>query len=672
MIKFQASKLSRNERHISHIHYFRLSLMVAFLIVLSLMLVLRLAYLQFSQYKRYATLSLKNQMSIIPIGPSRGIIYDKNGVVLAENIPVYVLEIIPERVKNITQTLQNLKKLIPSINDDDIDNFNKSRQQHHAYDPIPFKLKLSQEDVAIFASNQYQFPGVSIKALFIRHYPLGEITSHLLGYVGRINISELQSVNAINYRATNFIGKSGIEKFYEERLHGKVGYQQVETDVSGRTLRVLSKQTPISGAKLYLTIDARIQQAAHDALKGMRGAAVLMKVNNGEVLAMASSPSFDPNLFVNGISNADYRLLSNEIDRPLYNRAVRGLYPPASTIKPFVAIAGLEKGFADVNTRIYDPGWYKLPNVKHSYRCWKHTGHGVLNVRRAIMVSCDTYFYQLSNKMGIMAIEDMLSQFGFGQLTHIDLSEEASGLIPGPHWKRQSKGLPWYPGDTLITSIGQGFMLVSPLQLANATASLSQHGRRFRPHLVSKSIYDHDEVVRFKKIEEYPIQLKNNENWSIISEAMQSVITSNEGTGYRFGRNAPYSVAAKTGTAQVFSLSQDDKKRYFNIPAELRDHSLFIAFAPVDKPEVAIAVLVENDTSASQVARNILDAYFSIIHSNVSEKSNALKTDVVENNTPSSFSNSPHPPLRAGLLNTEEAHKMLLNNSESYLGRSQE
>lgn len=584
--------------------------MAALLIILSSLLVLRLAYLQFSQYKRYATLSLKNQMSILPIAPSRGIIYDKNGVVLAENIPVYVLEIIPERVKNIPQTLENLKKLLPSINTDDIDNFYRAKQQHHAYDPIPFKLKLSQEDVAIFASNQYQFPGVSIKALFMRHYPLGETTAHLLGYVGRINQQELQKVSVTNYRATNFIGKSGIEKYYEDNLHGQVGYQQIETDVSGRTLRILSKQTPVSGAKLYLTIDARLQQAAYEALQGKRGAAVLMSVQNGDILAMASAPSFNPNLFVNGISNADYLLLSNEQDRPLYNRAVRGLYPPASTIKPFIAIAGLEKGFANINTRVYDPGWYRLPNVKHAYRCWKHTGHGVLNVKRAIMVSCDTFFYQLSNKMGITAMEEMLSQFGFGQLTHIDLSEEASGLIPGPHWKRQSKGLPWYPGDTLITSIGQGFMLASPLQLANATASLSQQGRRYRPHLLNSMIYDHNKIINYKTIEEYPIRLKANENWAIVTEAMHSVITNNEGTGYRFGRNAPYSVAAKTGTAQVFSLSQDDKKQYLNIPAALRDHSLFIAFAPVENPQVAIAVLVEHDTTASQVARTILDAYF--------------------------------------------------------------
>lgn len=601
---------ANNDRTESRLHHFRLSLLVAMLIILSLILVLRLAYLQFSQYKRYATLSLKNQMSIIPIAPPRGIILDKNGVVLAENIPVYVLEIVPEGVKKLSETIQRLKLLLPSITDDDIRNFERARRQNHSYVPIPFKLKLTQEEVAIFASNQYQFPGVSIKARLMRYYPLAETTAHLLGYVGRINIQELQHVNSTNYRATNFIGKAGVEKYYEERLHGDVGYQQIETDVSGRAVRILTKQAPVSGSKIYLTIDSRLQQVAYDALKDKRGAVVVVDVKNGNILAMSSSPSFNPNLFVNGISNDDYKLLSNSQNRPLYNRAVRGLYPPASTIKPFIAIAGLDKEVINPATRIYDPGWYRLPNVTHVYRDWKRTGHGVINVKRAITVSCDSFFYQLGNKMGISAIEDMLVQFGFGQLTHVDLYEEAPGLVPSPHWKRQSKNLPWYPGDTLITSIGQGFMLASPLQMANATASLSQHGRRFRPHLLSKSIDDRGKTHVFRPTEEYPIQLKNTENWNIVAEAMQSVITSNEGTGYRFGRNAPYSVAAKTGTAQVFSMSQDEKKHYLNLPEALRDHSLFIAFAPVENPEIAIAVLVENDTAASFVARRVTDAYF--------------------------------------------------------------
>jgi penicillin-binding protein 2 len=596
----------------SELHHSRLSLLVAMLIVCSLLLVLRLAYLQFSEYKRFATLSLKNQMSILPIAPPRGIIVDKNGIVLADNIPVYVLEITPERITNIPQTLARLKKLIPSITDDDIDSFNRLRKQNRAYVPIPLKLKLNQEEVACFASNQHLFPGVSIKARLMRYYPLGEITAHLLGYVGRINLEELKRVNATQYRATNFIGKSGIERFYEDTLHGEIGYQHVETDVSGRTLRVLSKQAPTSGKKLYLTLDARLQRIAHEAMRDKRGAVVVINTQHGDILSMVSSPSYDPNLFVKGITPKDYQQLMLAEDKPLYNRAVRGLYPPASPVKPFISIAGLEKGAITPDTKIYDPGWYRLPGVKHVYRDWKRGGHGVMNLKRAITVSCDTYFYQLGNKIGISAIEDILVQFGFGQLTHVDLKEEAPGLVPSPHWKRQSKGLPWYPGDTLITSIGQGFMLASPIQLANATASLSQHGRRFRPHLLGSTQDDHGKKTRYKPLEEYPIQLKHGEYWNWVIEAMQSVITNNEGTGYRFGRDAPYSVAGKTGTAQVFSISQDEKKRNQSVPAELRDHSLFIAFAPVEHPEVAIAVIVEHDVTASSVARQVLDAYFDL------------------------------------------------------------
>jgi len=586
----RSNRSSTNDRFESQLHRFRLSLLVALLMVFSFILILRLAYLQFSEYRRYATLSLKNQMSIIPIAPSRGIILDKNGIILADNIAVYVLEMIPEHVKNITKTLQQLQVLIPSITDDDVDNFNHARTQNRSYVPIPIKLKLTQEDVAIFASNQHQFPGVSIKARLMRYYPLGEKTAHLLGYVGRINVQELQKVNNTNYRATNFIGKTGIEKYYEDILHGKVGYQQVETDVSGRTLRILSKQTPISGNKIYLTIDARLQEVAYEAMKNKRGAVVVMSVKDGNILAMLSSPSFNPNLFVNGINNTDYQQLANTPEKPLYNRAVRGLYPPASTIKPFIAIAGLDKGIITPATKIYDPGWYRLPGVSHQYRDWKRRGHGVINLKRAITVSCDTYFYQLGNKLGISAIEDMLMQFGFGQLTHVDLQEEAPGLVPGPAWKRRSKGAGWYPGDTLITSIGQGFMLASPLQLANATASLSLHGRRFRPHLLKSSAQGLGEIYEFKPLEEYPIQLHDNTYWSIVAEAMQGVVGGGEGTGHRFGHNTSYTVAAKTGTAQVFSGNQYEKKRYLDIPEALRDHSLFVAFAPVENPEIAIAV----------------------------------------------------------------------------------
>ncbi|HAT6956864.1 TPA: penicillin-binding protein 2 [Legionella pneumophila] len=603
----------KNYRAESQHQRFRLNLLIAILIILSLILILRLAFLQISEFKRYQTLSLKNQMSVIPIAPPRGVILDRNGVLLAENIPVYVLEITPERVKDMKQTLAKLRDLLPSITDEDIDNFNKARLQNRSFVPIPVKLKLSQEEVATFASNQYHFPGVSIKARLMRHYPLGEITAHALGYVGRINVQELKQVNSTNYRATNFIGKAGIEKYYEDILHGKVGYQMVETDVSGRTLRIINKVNPHSGAKLYLSIDARLQEAAYNALKDKRGAVVVINSRNGEILTMVSSPSFDPNIFVSGVSKTDYKVLSNALQRPLFNRAVRGVYPPASTIKPFVGLAGLDKGFITTTTEIYDPGKYKLPTSSHIYRDWKKTGHGVINFKRAITVSCDTFFYQLGNKMGISNIEDMLVKFGLGQLTHVDLHEEANGVIPSARWKRQTKGVSWYPGDTLISAIGQGFMLATPLQMANATASLSQHGQRFRPHLLIKTVNsDTNETEEYKPFEEYPVSLRDEANWEVVIDAMHSVLTSNEGTGYRFGRNPPYPVAGKTGTAQVYSGRQYEKAKYEDIPEHLRDNSLFIAFTPVEKPEIAIAVVVENDTIASTVARKVLDTYYQL------------------------------------------------------------
>lgn len=592
---------------------FRLNLLIALVIILSLLLILRLAFLQLSEYRHYHTLSLKNQLRMVPIAPPRGVIFDRNGVILAENIPVYVLEITPEHVKNLKQLLASLQTLLPSISDEDIDNFHKLRLQNRSFVPTPLKLKLTQEEVARFAVNQYRFTGASVKARLMRNYPHGDKLAHMLGYVGRINLEELKTVDPVNYRVTNFIGKSGIEKYYENLLHGKVGYQLTETDATGRTLRVVDKKNPQSGAKLYLSIDLRLQEAAYEALKNKRGAAVVMDSRNGEILAMVSAPAFDPNLFVGGISNADYQQLANAPERPLYNRAVRGTYPPASTVKPFLGLAGIDKGYVTPATSIYDQGSYKLPNSSHAYRDWKRTGHGVINLKRAITVSCDIYFYQLGIKMGIALIEDTLRQFGFGQLSHVDLYEEAPGVVPSAHWKKQTKGVSWYPGDTVISSIGQGFMLATPLQLANATASLSQHGIRYKPHILYQWGSGETDTLRMREpVEEYPIRLKDSLNWGLIAEAMRNVIVSQEGTGARFGRNATYSVAAKTGTAQVYSGKQYEKKRYEDIPEFLRDNTLFIAFAPVENPEIAIAVVVENNSTASQTARQIMDAWHAL------------------------------------------------------------
>ncbi len=589
------------------IHTHRLNGLIIVVISLVALLICRLAYLQLAEFKRYDTLSLKNQLSIIPIPPTRGIIVDRNEVILADNIPVYALELIPERVKNIDKTLQRLQVILPSLTDEEIHTFKKIHHQYRSYASIPLKLKLTPEEVAVFATNQYQFPGINIKARLMRAYPQSCISAHLLGYVGRINSKEWQQVDNSNYRATNFIGKTGIEKYYEPLLHGQVGYQQVETDVSGRVLRVFNQKNPRSGQKLRLTVDIRLQKAAFKAMKGKQGAVVALDPRNGEILALVSSPSFDPNLFVNGISQENYDKLTKAQANPLYNRAIKGLYPPASTIKPFIALAGLNEQIITPATRIFDVGWFKLPTSTHIYRDWKKIGHGHVNLNRAMTVSCDTYFYQLGQKLGIDTLDNFLKQFGFGQLTHIDLPEEAHGNLPTPAWKFKTKHTKWYPGDTIITAIGQGFMLASPLQLAKATGILSQQGKSYAPHLLMQKA----QANTFPKTQ---VLLHHQEDWSTITSAMQQVILSREGTGFRFGRQAKYTVAAKTGTAQVVSGKQYEHQAYDNIPKAWRDHSLFIAFAPVDKPEIALAVLVENDFIAANVARKVLDYYFELTY----------------------------------------------------------
>jgi penicillin-binding protein 2 len=586
----------------------RTIIMGACLAFLILLLVTRLFYLDVTKFQQYQTLSKKNQLNIIPLPPTRGLIYDRNGVLLAKNIPVHSLEIIPEKIKHMDQTLAAIKHLLPTITDEDIKLFYKSMHQHRRFDSVPLKLKLSDKDVARFAVNQYLFPGVMIKARLMRSYPLGKDTAHVLGFVGRINSTELKTLDKSNYSGTNFIGKVGIEKYYEETLHGKVGYQQVEIDASGRTVRAVKKTSSKSGGNLYLSLDSRLQKVAEKALKDHQGSVVAIDPNTGEVLALVSVPSYDPNAFVQGITQKDYNALAQSNTQPLYNRAIRGQYPLASTIKPFISVSALDKKIVDLKHRIYDRGWFQLPNNDHLFRDWKRQGHGWVNLQRALVISCDTYFYQLAYLMGIQKIDDILSEFGFGHNTEIDMGEELPGLIPSPQWKQIVKHTPWYTGDTLISGIGQGFMLTTPLQLASATARLALRGKHFRPHLLLK-IKNNNRSVPNPIIESYPLNLKNSTSWQSVIEAMEAVVTHREGTGHRFGRHPGYSVAIKTGTAQVYSIKQNETSPTETIPDYLRDHSLFIGFAPVDKPRIALAVLVENAPIAGNVARKVMDSY---------------------------------------------------------------
>lgn len=585
------------------------ALAILLLIALScVFLLLRVSYLEVLQFSKYHKLSYKNQVTIKPVTPIRGLIYDRNGGLLAQNIPLYHLEIVPEQVKDLDETLSELQTLLPSLNLKEIIRFKKTLNQYHKFEPVPLLSKLTEADAATFAVNKYFFRGVSLKPALMRTYPKGELYAHLLGYVGRINQQEWQSIDRKNYHGTNYIGKLGIEKYYEETLHGKIGLIEAETDAAGRVKRTFNSIKAQSGSSLTLTIDSELQQAAHDALNDLEGAIVAIDPKNGEVLAMVSYPSYQPNSFVNGLSNEDYEKLISSPREPLFNRAIRGQYPLASTIKPFVSVAALSDKIISENYAIYDPGWFRLPNSNHLYRDWKRNGHGWVGVERAIVVSCDTYFYKLAELMGINKINDVLTQFGFGQKTHIDLLEELPGLIPTPLWKKNTKNKSWYTGDTLISGIGQGFMLTTPLQLAKATAAFANKGKHYRPHLVKK-IYNpnNNKTELVKPIEEYPINYKQ-QSWQVIFKALSEVISSREGTGFRYGRNTPYTVAAKTGTAQIISLRNASKKNEL-MPKHLRDHSLFIGFAPVEDPKIAIAVVVENANPASSVARKVIDNY---------------------------------------------------------------
>lgn len=585
---------------------------ITVLIVLLLFsfILLKLLNLQVQKHTEYQTLSDKNQLNLIAIPPSRGLIFDRNGLLLAGNTPIFTLELIPDKVKNLQKTLSELQTIITSIDEEDLAAFERSIKQHRRFEPVPLKFKLTPDEVAKFSVNQYRFPGVNVNAGLMRFYPKGALTAHLLGYVGRINAKELNRIDQAQYASTNFIGKVGIEKYYESQLHGDVGYQQVEIDASGRTVRSLKREPSQTGAKLTLTIDSSLQETAEKALKGYRGSVVAIDPRNGEILALVSTPSYDPNAFVKGISRKAYSELATSTLQPLYNRALRGQYPLASTIKPFIALSALDKKIIRSNLRIFDRGWFKLPNVNHLYRDWKRQGHGWVDLRRAIIISCDTYFYELANLMGIREIDEILNEFGFGMLTGIDMGEELPGLIPTPEWKKEVKKTPWYTGDTLISGIGQGFMLTTPLQLASATARLSMHGKHYKPHLL-KEMVENNTVKVVKPHENFPLQLKSESSWREIISAMESVITDNHGTGFRFGRKQPYRVAAKTGTAQVYSIKQNRtaKEDETVIPERLRDHSLFIGFAPVGDPKLAIAVVVENAPIAGNVARKVFDNY---------------------------------------------------------------
>ncbi len=581
--------------------------------VLSLILVTRLTALQVFGHEHYATLSRDNRVNIEPLAPTRGLIYDRNGVLLADNQPSYSLELTPEQIDNLDTTLTALREIL-TIEADDIARFERLRRRKRRFESIPLRVRLNEEEVSRFAVHRHRFPGVDIQARLYRYYPMGKLTSHAVGYVGRIDEAELQALDASNYSATNHIGKVGVEKTYENVLHGRVGFRQVETNAEGRVLRVLERTPPQPGYDLHLNLDVRIQQEAIDALDPFNGAVVALDLRSGAVLALVSKPGYDPNPFVNGIAIKDYQALQRSADNPLFNRALRGQYPPGSTVKPFVGLAGLEYDIAELETRTYCPGYFRLPGKGHKYRDWKKYGHGSMTLDGAIVQSCDVYFYQLSLSLGIDRIYALLSQFGFGKPTGIDITGELAGLLPSRDWKRDAKQEVWFPGETLITGIGQGYSLATPMQLAAATATLARHGKRLRPRMVHAIQNPRDGTVEITESEKLPpVSMVNAANWDALIKSMTRVVHSLRGTAHQIGQDALYRIAGKTGTAQVFTVKQDEEYDKEAVEDKLRDHALFIAFAPVEQPRIAVAVVVENGGSgasvAAPIARRVMDRY---------------------------------------------------------------
>ena len=581
--------------------------------ILIAVLVGRLIYLQVLAHEHYITLSDDNRIKILPLPPNRGLIFDRNGLILADNLPSYRLEITPEQVHDMDATLDALSQLV-NIRDVDRSRFEQLLKRTPVFKPVPLRFRLSDEEVARFAIDRHRHPGVDIVAGLSRHYPHGPLLAHAVGYVGRIDERDLQRIDTSDYSGTTHIGKVGIEKTYEDILHGTVGYSQVETNAEGRVLRTLVRTPPVPGNNLYLTLDAELQNVADQALGKRAGAVVAIDPDTGGVLAFVSKPAYDPNLFVNGIDSKTYTALRENDKQPLFNRALRGQYPPGSTLKPFVALGGLEEGITSKHAHTYCPGFYQLPGKARKYRDWKRGGHGTVDLTAAIAQSCDVYFYDLAMSMGIDRLHDYLSKFGFGERTGIDISGELPGLMPSRQWKRAARNLPWFPGETLIAGIGQGFVLTTPLQLASSTTTLARYGNRKKPHVVaSTQIYGDIELTPLPVAPEPDIPIEDRQHWNDVIHGMHEVVQGKRGTARKIGKDAKYQFAGKTGTAQVFGLMEEEKYDAEKLAEKLRDHSLFIAFAPLDKPRIALAVIVEHGGSGSAVAapiaRIILDQY---------------------------------------------------------------
>ncbi len=586
----------------------------------------RLFQLQVVDYEHFAKRSQGNRVRIEAVPPIRGLVFDRQGRVLAENLPAYQLELIPEQVDDIDATLSRLAAL-NLVETTDIPRLKNLIANSLRFKPVTLRLRLSDAEIARIAIQRPRFPGVDFRPRLVRHYPHGVAVAHAVGYVGAMSEYDLQHLDPARYAGTGIAGKTGIEQSFESNLHGDSGYRHVVTNARGRVVHADSRNildtlpadaTPTPGSNVFLSIDLDLQTIANRALEGRRGAVVAIEPWSGEVLALVSAPSFDPNLFAAGMTTAQFAELQGNPNKPLFNRAVRGTYPPGSTIKPMLALAALETGATNLTRKTVCIGYFMLPNTTHRYRDWKPEGHGEVDLHEAISQSCDVYFYEISGEIGIDNMHYYLDQFGLGQATGVDVSGEGIGINPSREWKQQAFSNPadqrWYHGETVIASIGQGYMLASPLQLASAVATLATRGQRFRPHLVAAwedPLSGERTLVQPERIE--AVEIDNEFYWDTVVSAMNDVMQGQRGTARATGRGAPYSMAGKSGTAQVFSLSQEEEYDEEILDERLRDHALFIAFAPLDNPQIAVAVVVENGSSGSRVAapiaRAIMDQY---------------------------------------------------------------
>ena len=596
----------------SKIVHGRIVLMLVGVVMLALILLLRVGYLQTAEHGRFAKLAQDNRVDSVPLPPVRGLIYDRNGELLASNFRVYNLEIQPDKVKDMAALLDQLGQLV-ELSEDDINRFKKILKRRPSFERQTLRVNLSEEEASRLSVNLHRYPGTELKARLQRNYPKGELTAHVVGYVGRISVDDLEEIDGKKYRGLEYIGKSGIEAFYENVLLGESGYERVETNAHGKVVRSLEQIASDTGKTIHLSLDVPLQQKAIEALEGYEGAVVAIEPETGDVLAFASVPTYDPNPFVNGISTKGYTALRSSERRPLLNRALYGRYAPGSTIKGFMSLVGMENG-VNPNSRIFCPGHYSLPGHKHRYRDWKKTGHGMMDARSAIEQSCDVYYYRLAKQLGIDLMHEGMSRFGFGEVSGIDLLGEPSGLMPSREWKRRTRNQPWYPGETIIAGIGQGYVLVTPLQLAAATATLANRGTKVAPRFLTA--VEHPESQSKEelapKVQGF-IETKSDTAYSYVINGMRDVMHGKKGTARRVGANMVYEMAGKTGTAQVKSIGQNDTYEEDKTEKKFKDHSLFVGFAPLDNPKIAIAIIIEHGGSGSRtaapIARQLIDYY---------------------------------------------------------------